>query len=119
MKITYRRLLFAFLYLASLVVVAAIAAYLGRNLTGIGPIPTRSAFAGRLPSSSDGDWRRVQSFYMTNRATDDEATFQGQGSRLGSAISAGTFDVRISPHMPITPRVWFDTQHMEWVARKE
>src|SRR5215831_18051305 len=119
MKIMYRRLLFAGLYVASLAVVGAIGAYLGRNLTGIGPIPTRSAFAGRLPSTPDGDQRRYQFFYATNRATDDEATFQGQGNRLGSAISAGTFDVRISPHMPITPRVWFDTQHMEWVARKE
>jgi esterase/lipase superfamily enzyme len=119
MKKVTRRLLFAGLYVASLAIVAAIAAYLGRNLTGIGPIPTRSAFARRLPSSADGDQRRFQFFYATNRATDDEATFQGQGSRLGSAISAGTFDVRISPYMPITPRVWFDAQHMEWADRRE
>jgi esterase/lipase superfamily enzyme len=115
----YRRLLFAGLYVASLAVVAAIAAYLGRNLTGIGPIPTRSAFARRLPSSPDGDQRRYQFFYTTNRAADDEATFQDQGNRLGSAISAGTFDVRISPYMPITARVWFDAQHMEWADRRE
>jgi hypothetical protein len=111
--------LIAFLYVASLAVVAAIAAYLGRNLTGTGPIPTRLAFAGRLPSCPDGDQRRYQFFYAINRATDDEATFQGQGSRLGSTISAGTFDVRISPYMPITPRVWFDSQHMEWADQKE
>src|SRR5262249_41031464 len=28
-----------------------------------------------------------------------------------------TFDVRISPYMPIAPRVWFDTKHMEWADR--
>jgi len=55
-----RRLLFVGFYVASLALVAAIAAYLGRNLTGIGPIPTRSACAGRLPSSPDGDQRRFQ-----------------------------------------------------------
>jgi esterase/lipase superfamily enzyme len=58
-------------------------------------------------------------FYATNRDTSDEATFGGQGSKLGSEISTGTFDVRISPYMPITPRVWFDTSHMEWADRAE
>jgi esterase/lipase superfamily enzyme len=119
MKTLPRRLLFAGLYVASLALVAAIGVYLGRNFTGIGPIPKRSAFAGRLPGSPDGDQRRYQMFYATNRATDDEATFQGQGNRLGSTVSSGTFEVRISPYMPITPRVWFDTQHMEWVDRRE
>jgi esterase/lipase superfamily enzyme len=102
-----------------LAVVAVIAGYVGRNFTGTGPIPTRSAFAGRLPSSPDGDRRRFQFYYATNRATDDDATFQGQGSRLGSKISAGTFDVRISPYTPITPRVWFDTKYIEWADRAE
>jgi esterase/lipase superfamily enzyme len=119
MKKVYRRLLLAGFYLASLVVVAVIAGYAGRNFIGTGPVPTRSAFAGRLPSSPDGDRRRFQFFYATNRAADDEATFHGQGSKLGSEISAGTFDVRISPYMPITPRVWFDTQSMEWADRLE
>jgi esterase/lipase superfamily enzyme len=114
MKTVYRRLLLAGLYVASLAVVAVIAAYTGRNFTGTGPIPQRSAFAGRLPSTPDGDWRRVQSFYTTNRAVDDPATFQGQGNRLGSTISAGTFEVRISPYLPIAPRVWFDAKQMEW-----
>jgi esterase/lipase superfamily enzyme len=117
MKTVYRRLLLAGFYVASLAVVAVVAGYIGRNFTGTGPIPTRSAFAGRLPSSPDGDRRRFQFYYATNRAADDDATFQGQGSRLGSEISAGTFDVRISPYMPITPRVWFDTKHMEWADR--
>jgi esterase/lipase superfamily enzyme len=119
MKTVYRRLLLAGFYVASLAVVAVIAGYIGRNLTGAGPIPTRSAFAGRLPSTPDGDWRRFQFFYATNRAADDEATFQGQGNKLGRNISAGTFDVRISPYMPIKPRMWFDTKYMEWADRAE
>jgi esterase/lipase superfamily enzyme len=112
-----RRLLLAGFYVTSLAVVAVCAAYVGRNFTSTGPIPTRSAFAGRLPSTSEGDWRRFQFFYATNRAADEDATFQGQGNKLGSDISAGTFDVRISPYMPITPRVWFDTRYMEWADR--
>jgi esterase/lipase superfamily enzyme len=117
MKTGYRRLLLAGFYLTSLAAVALIAGYVGRNFTGTGPVPTRSAFAGRLPGNPDGDWRRFQFFYATNRAADDEATFQGEGSKLGSEISAGTFDVRISPYTPIAPRVWFDTKHMEWADR--
>jgi esterase/lipase superfamily enzyme len=117
MKLLSGRVLRFCLYLALLVVVALIGAYVGRNFTGAGPIPTRSAFAGRLPGTPDGDRRRFQFFYMTNRAADDEATFNGQGSKLGKEISAGTFDVRISPYMPIAPRVWFDTKQMEWVDR--
>jgi hypothetical protein len=45
-------------------------------------------------------------------------TFQGQGNRLGSQISTGTFEVRISPYMPITPRVWLDESYMGWADRK-
>jgi esterase/lipase superfamily enzyme len=119
MRPLYRRLLLAGFYVASLVVVAVVAVYYGRNFTGSGPVPTRSAFAGRLPSEPDGDWRRFHFFYATNRDTADEATFQGQGSKLGSSISTGTFDVRISPYMPITPRVWFDAKQMEWADRVE
>jgi esterase/lipase superfamily enzyme len=119
MKRWFRPLLLAGFYVLSLVVVALVAAFMGRNFTGTGPIPTRSAFAGRLPSTPDGDWRRFQFFYTTNRAADDPATFQGQGNRLGREILAGTFAVRISPSMPIIPWVWFDTQHMEWADRVE
>jgi esterase/lipase superfamily enzyme len=111
--------LLAGLYVASLIAVAVAAGYIGRNFTGMGPTPTRSAFAGRLPSEPDGAWRRVQLFYATNRATDDEATFGGQGNKLGTEISAGTFDVRLSPDLPISPRVWFDPKHMEWAGRAE
>jgi esterase/lipase superfamily enzyme len=110
-------LLRAGFYLASLVVVAVVAGYVGRNFTGAGPVPTRSAFARRLPSTPDGNWRRVQLFYATNRAAEDDATFYGQGSKLGSDVSTGTFDVRISPYLPITPRVWFDTHQMQWADR--
>jgi esterase/lipase superfamily enzyme len=117
MKAVYRRLLLGGFYVALLVAVAVVAVYYGRNFTGTGPIPARSAFAGRLPSTPDGDWRRFQIFYATNRDAGDPATFQGQGSRLGSEISAGTFDVRISPYLPIAPRVWFDTKQMDWADR--
>jgi esterase/lipase superfamily enzyme len=117
MKVWYRRLLVAGFYVASLAAVAVIAGYVGRNFTGIGPIPKRSAFAGRLPSEPDGDRRRFRFFYATNRAADDEATFEGQGNKLGSEITAGTFQVRISPYLPIEPRVWFDTRHMDWSDR--
>ena len=90
MKIRYRRLLLVGCYVALLAVVAVIAGYVGRNFTGAGPTPTRAAFAGRFPSTPEGDWRRCQLFYATNRAVDDEATFGGQGSKLGTQVSMGT-----------------------------
>ncbi|HEY1376427.1 MAG TPA: alpha/beta hydrolase [Gemmataceae bacterium] len=124
MRVLYRRLLFAGLYVASLAVVAVVAAFLGRNFTGSGPIPTRSAFAGRLPGTPDGDWRRYQFFYATNRATDaDNDPFNAEGRTLGrrrgGEISTGTFDVRISPYMPIEPWAWFDAKNMAWAGRGE
>lgn len=117
-----RRVLLAGFYLVSLAAVALVAWYIGRNLTGIGPVPTRSAFAGRLPGTPDGAMRRFQFFYATNRDTHDEATFVGEGSqgnRLGATIATGTFDVRISPYMPIQPWVWFDTKQMQWADRQD
>jgi esterase/lipase superfamily enzyme len=124
MKVLYRRLILVGLYVASLVVVAGVAVFLGRNFTGSGPVPTRSAFAGRLPGSPDGDWRRFQFFYATNRATDaDNDAFNAEGRTLGrkrgGEIATGTFDVRISPYMPIQPWVWFDTKNMQWADRGE
>jgi esterase/lipase superfamily enzyme len=116
MRPLYRRLLWVGFYLASLAGVAVAAAFFGRNFLGSGPVPTRSAFAGRLPGSDDGDFRRFQFFYMTNRVANDD-TFDGQGHELGKEISTGTFDVRISPYMPIEPRVWFDTKQMQWAGR--
>jgi esterase/lipase superfamily enzyme len=115
----YRRVLRIGLYLALLLVVAVAAAYYGRNFTGTGPVPTRSAFAGRLPGTADGDMHRFRFFYATNRATDDPETFNGQGARIGSDISTGTFEVRISPYLPIQPRVWFDTSNMDWAGQTE
>ena len=117
-----RRVLLAGFYVVSLAFVAAVAWYIGRNLSGIGPVPTRSAFAGRLPGTLDGTMRRFQFFYATNRDTRDEATFDGegtQGNKLGTTIATGTFDVRISPYMPIQPWVWFDTKQMQWADRQE
>jgi esterase/lipase superfamily enzyme len=112
-------LLLVGLYIVSLAAVALVAWYIGRNLTGIGPVPTRSAFAGRLPGTPDGAMRRFQFFYATNRDTNDDATFDGYGNKLGAKIATGTFDVRISPYMPIRPWVWFETQHMQWADRQE
>src|SRR5215470_15208207 len=106
------------IYVVSLAAVAVVAWYIGRNLTGIGPVPTRSAFAGRLPGTPDGAMRRFQFVYATNRDTDDDATFDGQGNRLGATIATGTFDVRISPYMPIQPWVWFDTENVQWAGRQ-
>jgi len=119
MKVAYRRLLVFGFYVTSLVVVAAVAAFLGGNFTGMGPTPTRSAFAGRLPTTADGDWRRVQMFYTTNRDVSDPATFAGQGSTLSTTVTAGTFDVRISPYLPILPRVWFEKDYMDWIGQTE
>jgi esterase/lipase superfamily enzyme len=114
-----RKILLGILYMSLLVAVAVVAAYYGRNFTGMGPVPTRSAFAGRLPSIPEGDMRRFHFFYATNRDTTDPATFQGQGNKRSTEISTGTFDVRISPYMPILPRVWFDEKEMQWADRVE
>src|SRR5215831_19711237 len=107
------------IYVVSLAAVAVVAWYIGRNLTGIGPVPTRSAFAGRLPGTLDGAMRRFQFFYATNRDTNDAATFDGYGNKPSATISTGTFDVRISPYMPIQPWVWFDSKNMQWADRQE
>ena len=115
---TGRRLLLLLFYVVSLAAVAVVAWYLGRNLTGIGPVPTRSAFAGRLPGTLDGTMRRFQFFYATNRDADDDATFDGHGNKLSSTVTTGTFDVRISPYMPIQPWVWFDAKNMQWADRQ-
>jgi esterase/lipase superfamily enzyme len=119
MKIPYGRLVRVGLYLVLLVVVALVSAFAGRNFTGIGPVPERSAFAGRLPGTPDGDRRRFQFFYATNRDTEDDATFNGQGSKLGDRVSTGTFDVRIAPDLPVQPWIWFDAKKMEFADRQE
>lgn len=118
MKIQYRRLFWSIFFISSLVFVAIVAGFIGRNFTGIGPVPTRLAFAGRLPSNPEGNQRRFQFFYATNRANNDD-TFNGQGNTLGQTLLTGTFDVLISPTMPIKPFVWFDKTSMEWRDRQE
>jgi esterase/lipase superfamily enzyme len=120
MKAPGRRWLVAGLYVASLAAVAALSAYLSRNLTGSGPIPDRSSFARRLPGVPDGDARRFNFFYATNRAMDeDNRAFDGDGRRMSDHISTGTFDVRISPRMPIAPWVWHDVDLMKMAGRAE
>src|SRR5689334_17873887 len=118
MKLGYRRVLAVAFYLVSLVLVALAAGFIGRNFTGMGPVPTRSAFAGRLPGKTEGDRRRFQFFYMTNRDASDEETFSGRGSKVGSEISSGTFDVLISPSTPIVPWVWMDPHYIEFASRE-
>lgn len=105
-------------FVAFIAFIAFAAAYAIRNFTGLGPKPARSAFSGRLPSVQEGNQRRFQFFYATNRKNNDD-TFNGRGNELGDSISTGTFDVLISPYMPITPFVWFDTASMEWADRQE
>jgi esterase/lipase superfamily enzyme len=113
-----RRFLWVIFYLFSLVLVALAAGYIDRNFIGIGPVPTRSAFAGRLPSTPEGNQRRFQFFYATNRVNNDD-TFNGQGNQRGDEILTGTFDVLISPYMQIMPFVWFDKERMKWGSRQE
>jgi hypothetical protein len=120
MKISGKRLFWGILFLAILILVALSAAFIGRNFTGIGPVPTRSAFAGRLPGTpeGEGDRSRFRFFYATNRENSDD-TFNARGNRLGDKILTGTFDVLISPYMSILPFVWFDAPSMEWAGHHE
>src|SRR5262249_21612485 len=108
MEVPGRRWLGIGFYAALLVGVAALSAYLSRNLSGRGPIPERSQFARRLPGTPDGDAWRFSFFYATNRATDaGNHAFDGDGRRMSDQISTGTFDVRISPRPPVAPWWWF------------
>lgn len=118
MKVQYRRLLWGTFYVISLVLVAIVASYIGRNFTGIGPVPIRSTFAGRLPSTPEGKKRRFQFFYATNRVNNNE-TFEAQGNKLGNEISVGTFDVLISQNLLIKPFVWLDTKSMKMADHHE
>lgn len=113
----YRRLFWG-TFLAILAIAGFAAFYIGRHFVGIGPMPTRSAFAGRLPGTPEGDQRRFQFYYTTNRANNDE-TFKGQGNELATDITTGTFDVLISPYMKIMPFVWFDHLSMEWAGQNQ
>lgn len=116
MKVRYRYLLGVLLVIVLIILVMAV--YARRHFIGLGAMPTRSAFAGRLPSTPEGDQRRFQFFYTTNRVNEGES-FDGRGNQRGDKISVGTFDVLISPYMKIMPFVWFDTESMKWADREE
>jgi len=55
MKTQRRWFLWCLIFLLLGLLVLAVG-YIGRNFVGIGPVPTRSAFAGRLPGIPEGDW---------------------------------------------------------------
>jgi esterase/lipase superfamily enzyme len=118
MRVLYKRLLVASLFISLLLAVAFISAYVGRNFTGSGPVPARSAFTSRLPSIQGDDPQHFQFFYSSNRVNDKQAIIE-QGNQLSDHITFGTFDIRISPYLPIRPRVWFETEYMEWLTHKE
>lgn len=118
MKIKFRHIFWISLIALILVGILLAARYIAHNFMGLGPIPTRSAFSARLFSTPDGNQRRFQFFYATDRVNEPES-FNGQGHRLGNQILTGTFDVRISPYMPIKPWIWFETKNMEWADRHE
>lgn len=101
-----------------LVFTAVAAGFIGRNFVGIGPIPKRSSFAGRLQGTPDGDRTRFQFFYATNRENSEE-TFNARGHLLGKELLTGTFDVAISPYLSIAPFMWFDQPSMKWAGRQE
>lgn len=104
--------------LCLLALIVVVGGYIGRNFVGIGPVPTRSAFAGRLPGIPEGDGTRFQFFYATNRENSAE-TFNARGHQLGNELLTGTFDVTIFPYMPILPFIWFDKASMQWAGRQE
>lgn len=117
MRESSNRLLKTSFFIILLAVVSIISIYIARNFTGIGQIPARSAFTTRLPSIP-GEPQQFQFFYSTNRINDQQAINE-HGSEVSKVLSFGTFDVRISPYLPIKPRVWFDTKHMEWLGHEE
>jgi esterase/lipase superfamily enzyme len=120
MNASDRRWLVRGCYVASLVGVAALSAYVSRNLTGMGPFPERASFARRLPGTPDGDAWRFGFFYATTRSTDeDNHAFDGDGRRMSDEISTGAFDVRISPRLPVAPWVWFDPKLMQMAGRTD
>lgn len=118
MKIKRRWFFWGLILFILLALVAVVADYIGRNFLGIGPVPTRSAFAGRLPGIPEGDRTRFQFYYATNRENSDN-TFNVRGNHLGKELLTGTFDVLISPYLQIAPFIWFDKPSMEWAGRQE
>lgn len=92
--------------------------FVAHEFLGLGTVPERSAFAGRLPSVWDGNMRRFQFFYATNRENSKE-TFEKQGYLLGDKMLTGTYEVLISPGLLIKPFAWFETTMMKWAGRKD
>lgn len=111
-------LLGSLIFIVCLIALALAAGYVGRHFTGLGMVPTRSAFAGRLPSKLVDGKRLFQFFYTTTRARTED-TFERQGRQRGEEIVAGTFSVNISPYMRIQPFEWFDRAIMKWAGREE
>lgn len=111
----FRRLLWFILFIAGIGLTVFAGSYLIHQFTGLGPVPTRSEFRGRLPSRGDGNF---QFFYATNRVNTDD-TFLGRGNQLSQEITKGVFNVNISPYMPILPFAWFDEAKMKWLGQKE
>lgn len=118
MERQHKRIIWVLSCLALLAASAAIGNFVMKNFTGLGPLPLRSSFAGRLPGVQDGDRRRFQFFYATNRE-DSVDTFEAQGPNIGEKILTGTFDTLISPYLTVMPFVWFDKASMDWGGRKE
>src|SRR5689334_11454017 len=113
-----RRKLVLALSLALLIAVALAAAFLGRNFMGAGPIPTRTALAGRLPSAPVSDRRRFKFFYATNRALNGEPAFENRGNKLDKQISTGTFDVLFTPGTSIVPWIWLESKYIEFAGHE-
>ena len=118
MKINFRWIVWSALLAGIVGAIAYVGSFALRNFTGIGPVPVRSAFAGRLPGVLEGDLRRFQFFYATNRANTEE-TFNERGNVLSDAVTTGIFDVLISPYLSVKPFVWFDTESMKWGKQRE
>lgn len=118
MKQPYRRFVWVAFFVMLLAFLALGVVFILRNFTGLGPTPVRSSFAGRLPGVEEGDKRRFQFFYATNRVNED-ATFNDRGNQLGQEVSTGTFDALISRDLFIKPFVWLDKNSIELAGRNE
>ena len=116
MKINFKYLAWILLTALLLMAITAIR-FVKQNFTGLGPVPVRSAFAGRLPSV-EGSQNVFRFFYATNRENSKDS-FVGRGNLLADEISTGTFDVQISPYLSVEPFIWFDTESLDWKGRHE
>lgn len=118
MKPSVKRLIWVTLLIIFLALLVMAIRFFMLNFTGLGPVPTRSAFAGRLPGTLEGDFRRFQFFFSTNRVNNEES-FNARGNQRVDTMTNGTFDVLISPYMSIEPFVWFETTAMKWADHRE